>query len=324
MKKIIKRILFYLLHLIGFVILFFILRDLDWKSFLREFSTTPLWKYGAGLLILLFVYISKSYRWYILNRSFKINTTWRDAFIFYLSAGFLSVITPGRLGEFAKIYFLRNQHKIDTASATSSVFLDRIWDVLVLSCIAMISLLILIFSEMNLAAILLIGLLFLISLSVVIFPGFIFRPMLRLTRGKERIHESLERIFVLWNQNRFRNFIPAFFISLVAFLCLAFIPFMFSLDDKYPIPYPAGIASISISNILSFIPITIAGFGTRELVFTEVWARFSYPKEVAISISISYFMITYLGSLVMGGIVYLTQMRKLYSLRKLRIDRDKD
>ncbi|MBN1132104.1 MAG: flippase-like domain-containing protein [Bacteroidales bacterium] len=317
MKRNLKNILFTLLHLIGFVILFFIIRNLDWDAFLRAFKTFPAWKYGVGLLILLLVYLSKSYRWHILNRAFMIHTTWKDAFIFYLSAGFLSVITPGRLGEFAKIYFLRKKYDTDMASSTSSVILDRIWDVLVLSSIAGISLIVLLFSQMNLPAVVLIGLLFILSLSVILFPGILFVPLLFFVKKRFSFHESLERIFLLWKQNRFKNFFAAFTISLLAFLSLAFIPFLFSLGNGYPITYPAGIASISISNILSFIPITIAGFGTRELVFTEVWARFGYPGEIALSVSIAYFMVTYLGSLLIGGIVYATQLRKFYRIREI-------
>ena len=126
MKIRLRTILFYTLHLLGFVILYFVVKDLDWDTFLTEFKRVPVWKYAIGLLILLLVYMSKSYRWYLLNKSFKINTTWKDAFVFYLSAGFLSVITPGRLGEFAKIYFLRKKYNIDLATSTSSVILDRI------------------------------------------------------------------------------------------------------------------------------------------------------------------------------------------------------
>ena len=139
-SKRIKRGLFLLLHLAGFVLLWFLVRDLDWKSFLEELLSVPAWKYMVGLLILVGVYLLKSWRWNILNSSFGISTPLKTALVFYLSAGFLSVITPGRLGEFAKIYFLKRKYGIDTARATSSVVLDRIWDVLVLSLFASISL----------------------------------------------------------------------------------------------------------------------------------------------------------------------------------------
>ncbi|MCK4751477.1 MAG: flippase-like domain-containing protein, partial [Bacteroidales bacterium] len=80
--------------------------------------------------------------------------------------------------------------------------------------------------------------------------------------------------------------------------------------------------AISISNILSFLPVTIAGFGTRELVFTEVWRLSHFSKEVAISVSTSYFMVTYLGSLLIGGVVYLFNLKTLYRPEEIRKMKD--
>ena len=139
MKKEIRKGLFLVLHMSGFILLWFVVRDLRWSDFLKELVSYPLWKYLVGLSSLSGVYIMKSWRWQILNRSFGIQIPLKTALIFYLSAGFLSVITPGRLGEFAKIYFLKRKYNVNTAMATSSVLLDRIWDVLVLSLFASVS-----------------------------------------------------------------------------------------------------------------------------------------------------------------------------------------
>ena len=59
-----------MLHLAGFVLLWFVVRDLDWRSFLEELLSVPVWKYLVGLLILAGVYILKSWRWNILKKSF--------------------------------------------------------------------------------------------------------------------------------------------------------------------------------------------------------------------------------------------------------------
>ena len=119
MSKRVKRALFLMLHLGGFVLLWFLVRDLDWSSFLRAMQSYPLWKYFVGMVFLLMVYFMKAWRWQILNRSFGIRISLKTALVFYFSSGFLSVITPGRLGEFAKIYFLKRKYNINTAKATN-------------------------------------------------------------------------------------------------------------------------------------------------------------------------------------------------------------
>lgn len=305
-----------MLHLAGFVLLWFLVRDLDWKSFLEELLSVPAWKYMVGLLILVGVYLLKSWRWNILNSTFDISTPLKTALVFYLSAGFLSVITPGRLGEFAKIYFLKRKYGIDTASATSSVLLDRIWDVLVLSLFASISL-ILFYSESAVVMVIIV-LLLIASVLVILTPGVVFKPLLFMLTRFKVIREKLEEVYAMWRENRFKRILPAMALSIVPFLMLVSIPVLFSAGTPYVIGMSDGMGAISISNILSFIPVTIAGFGTRELVFTEIWRLSDYPKEVAISISTSYFMVTYLGSLLIGGVVYLFNLKKLYRPGEIR------
>ncbi len=200
MKKSLKRWIFFALHLVGFVLLWLVLKDLKWNQFFDELRSYPAWKYAAGLGLLSFVYIAKSYRWHSLNRSFGIKTSWKTALVFYLSAGFLSVVTPGRLGEFAKIFFLKRKYGIDTAAATSSVILDRVWDVLILSLFASLSM-VLLFSGPgeSLLSLLLMGAFFIISLLVVLVPAALFRPLLLITVRFKGINQKVENLYELWN-----------------------------------------------------------------------------------------------------------------------------
>lgn len=319
MNRRLRKWLFFLFHLTGFVLLWFVVRDLAWNRFFELLKTFPLWKYVAGIGILCIVYAIKSLRWFLLNRSFGIKTTWKTALVFYLSAGFLSVITPGRLGEFAKIYFLKRKYGIGIPAATSSVILDRIWDVLILSFAAGVSVVLMLAQPgLNMLTLVLMGLLFLISIIIILFPSVMFLPLLLVVRKFSSLHTRLEDVFRLWKENRYNNFLPSLVITAAAFLMLAFIPVLFSMNTPCPIKYDAGIGAISISNILSFIPVTIAGFGTRELVFAEIWELSQYPKEIALSVSTAYFMVTYLGSLIIGGVVYLSNLKQLYRPGEIR------
>jgi uncharacterized protein (TIRG00374 family) len=319
MKKGLRKNIFIALHLLGFLLLWWVVRNLEWEQFFALLGSIPLWKFFAGLLALCLVYALKSLRWYQLNRSFGIRTTWRSALVFYLAAGFLSVITPGRLGELAKIYFLKRKYGTDLTSATSSVILDRIWDVLILSIAGCISLLSLLSGSGNNALILtMVILLFLLSLGMVLLPSLFFSPALYLTRRLPELHKRLKEVLDLWKEGRSKNFLSSIVLTAAAFLILAALPLLFSAGSSAPIPFGHGIAAISVSNILSFLPVTVAGFGTRELVFTEVWKLQDYSQEIALTISTAYFLITYLGSLVIGGVVYLLHASQLYRPAEIR------
>jgi uncharacterized protein (TIRG00374 family) len=301
------------------VLLWFIVIDLEWEKFIALLSSFPKWKYLGGLSILCIVYLLKSLRWKLLNKSFGIETSWRDTLIFYLSAGFLSVITPGRLGEFAKIYFLQKKYHLDLFAATSSVILDRIWDVLVLSLAAGISVVVFVAEPSgNLLLVLMIGILFLISVILVLLPSLLFIPLLYLLRRFVSLHEKTANVYELWKKSRYSNFSTSLLISATSLLMLAFIPVLFSLGTSDQIPFFSGIGAVSVSNILSFLPVTIAGIGTRELVFVEVWQLNGHAKEIALSVSTAYFLITYVGTLLIGGLVYLGNLKQLYRLSDIR------
>ena len=317
-KKFIRRTGLVLLHSLGFVLLYFVIRNLDFHLIKENFSLFKAWKIATGLGILLLVYLIKTYRWLTITRSFGMKATYGTLLVFFLFSGLLSTITPGRLGEFSRIWFIQKQYKAGITVSTSSVLLDRIWDVLVLSMIGGISM-VLVISRFSIEwyTMALMGMIFLFALGIILFPGILFRPAMAIA-GNRPIREELENIYRVWKGNRIGLIIPGFSTSLLAFGLLSIIPVMLSADLNAPVNYGTSVTAVSISNILSFLPVTVAGFGTREFIFTRVWAIQDYPAHIAVSVSTIYFICTYIGSMLFGGIVYLLRIRRFYKLREIR------
>jgi uncharacterized protein (TIRG00374 family) len=319
MRKTIRRVLFILLHSLGFLLLYLVLRKLDWPHFFTLMKDFPLWSFLTGLTMLMVVYLLKSWRWYIINKAFNIEIPYHITLTYFLVSGFLSAITPGRIGEFSKIYFVSRRYPVSWSKSASSVFLDRIWDVLVLSLMGGAGILFF-FSrfETGNMTILIILLLFGISLAFVLLPSLFFRPAIFLTRRWPGLRDELASVENMWKSNRKRFFIPAFLLTLASFLVLAAIPVVFTLASQSSLPYVASISAVSISNMLSFIPVTVAGFGTREYVFIKVWEVLGKSAELAVTVSTVYFIATYLGSILIGGTIYLVRFRKHFSLKEIR------
>ncbi len=319
MKKGWRKALFFGLHSLGFILLYLVVRNLDWKHFFELLRQFPLWSFATGLAMLMAVYLVKSWRWYIINRAFDIRIPYGTTLTFFLVSGFLSAITPGRIGEFSKIYFLSRKYGVSYSQSTSTVFLDRIWDVMVLSLMGGGGILFF-FSrfETGTATVLIILLMFTASVLIVVVPSLFFRPAIFLTSRWPAFRNELILTRDLWKKNRIRFFIPSFLLTVAAFLILASIPMVFTSAAGETIPYPAAVSAVSISNMLSFIPVTVAGFGTREYVFIKVWQILGKGAEAAVTISTAYFIASYLGSIVIGGIIYLVRFRKHFSLKEIR------
>jgi len=61
-----------------------------------------------------------------------------------MSSIYLGLLTPGRLGEFAKVLYIKQHNITNTGRAFSSVLIDRLIDVYLFFVVAMIGLLILV------------------------------------------------------------------------------------------------------------------------------------------------------------------------------------
>jgi uncharacterized protein (TIRG00374 family) len=268
--------------------------------------------------MLIMVFLVKSLRWMLINRTLGVKISYGTTLIFFLASGFLSVITPGRLGEFAKIYFIKRETGVSGLVATSSVVLDRVWDVLILTLLGGVSTLMLFGGfQINAVTLIMIFAFFMLALAIILFPSLIFIPLKFLTRKKKKFQADIEQVYTDWKSNVLRLFIPGFFTTLIAFLALAIIPMFFTKSLGQEVGFVPVISAVSISNMLAFLPVTVAGFGTRELVFSEIWKILEYTTESAITISTAYFICNYLGSLFLGGITYIVWFRKHFRLKDI-------
>ena len=129
---------------------------------------------------------------------------------------------------------------------------------------------------------------------------------------------DIDQVYSDWKANVRKLFLPGFLTTLLAFFALALIPLIFTRHLGQEVGLVPAVSAVSISNMLAFLPVTVAGFGTRELVFSEIWKVLSYSAESAITISTAYFICSYLGSILLGGATYLVWFRKHFRLKDMK------
>lgn len=312
------KLLYYALHLIGFAMLFYVLRGLDYAQLFLVLKSNNLLIILIGLISLIVMYVLKTFRWLLIVKILGGKITFSKAFQFYILAVFFSVITPGRIGEFVKVYFLRKNSILNTKDAWVSTIIDRFFDLIVIGFVGVFSALYI--SKLNYAY----GIFFILALFIMLilflFPKISIYILFKFIKKRE----IKENISLIGNSIlKVRMIVPAsIFLTMLALALLIFIPYAVANSGQYKIDWFTAIGSVSISNILSFLPITIAGFGTRELVFTYFWAQLSYPKYAALNASTVYFVVVYIGTLALGLIVYLSKFYKNINLKDLKNERN--
>lgn len=275
-KKIIKNS--YLL--IGFLVLLFIIKDIDF-NFLRESAKKVNLFYLtlAALMYIPLIFLS-SYRWKKIMDAQKIYYSAKDAFYMYGAGLFLSLIIPGRIGDFSKIMYLKkDNHSLNKAFLGN--LLDKLFDLFFLAFLAL--------------------------LGILYFPATSYLPF----NFNYFLKYILAAIFILLSAALFfylkKREIAADFISetknelkkigVKNILEISFFTVL-SLFSYFLLVYFIA-ASIGIQNIgflyISFsavfiifatiIPVSILGIGTREAALLILLSPFQLPKELIIFFS---------------------------------------
>jgi hypothetical protein len=92
------------------------------------------------LLILLMVYL-KGVRWSYLLKMQGVSYPIWDSYLIYMGSLFWGTVTPGRVGDFMKVLYLKRDRAMSMGKGMSSVLVDRVFDLyilLILGCMGLL------------------------------------------------------------------------------------------------------------------------------------------------------------------------------------------
>jgi glycosyltransferase 2 family protein len=296
----------FLMRLLGIGVFVYILFHVDIAlvaSVLKRVEFGPL---IPAFFLLFPLYGIKAYRWKGILRVQQVSYSLRNAILAYLSANFIAFATPGRIGEAAKALYVKQDTGIGLFRALPSVILDRFFDVYVLTIVASVGLIRLealsrwgAWKYAFLGVIVLAPLLFL-SISV---RGFFLGRMTKI-RFLRAWGGKTQGFFVELNRFRASDLLIPLLQTIGAYALL------FLMSDM--IARAAGIREtfltisffVSMANVLSFLPISIAGLGTRDACFIFLFSTIGRLKEEALAFSLLFFLVFFLGGGLIGFLAY--------------------
>ena len=191
---------------------------------------------------------------------------------------FYNLFLPGSIGgDIYKTVVINRMHTGGIKASAGAIIMDRVAGVLALTILALICM---IFTSLyeRFYWVVFVG----IPLVVVGFSGLIyfFTPVLKGLSGK----------LLGWS----------FLVQVLQVLSLIFILLSFGIN----VLYPQYLLVFLISSIAAMLPLSIGGIGIRELVFYSLSEYFCLDQGVAVTISLTFFIITAFSSL-WGGITAL-------------------
>ncbi len=310
---------------IGLAILAIILYYVDLEEVWRQLKLSDPILIGAAIILILPQVGLRAFRWQTMLARQGIHCPFRFALSFYFAGIYIGLITPGRLGEVAKAYFLKQRGLASLSEALPSIFADRCLDLYCLLIFAVTSL-----YPMKLGVnSAVVGSIFCITVAVV--PWFVIY-FWRTSHVSSMVRESISaRLTTKW-ADAFETFskVTGRLISIdIAFmLLLTVMSYGIYFFQTYLIGRSVGLdlgfstiaMVVSVAILIGFIPITIAGFGTREAVFIFLFGRFEISSASALSFAFLYNLVY----IICVGIISVIFWMRLNHRKELVIAKSKD
>jgi len=292
-------------RILGIIIFVYILYKVDWPqmtSVLKRIN--PQWIIIAILINIPHLWL-KSTRWQFLlaiqNKPIKN----REAFLLYMSSLYLGVVTPGRLGEFAKAIYLKQTGITTISHGFSSVLVDRLFDLYLLFLLAMAGLVFLtpwsnsdVFGWAGFIGAIIVPVIFLFSgkakqLILLVYKKVLASKLLKFAKeGSEQFGQGMLELMTC-------RIYPAALLTLSAWALFFLQCFLIAKALGLPITYTEIIPVMALTNIFTFLPISISGLGTREIAL----AFLLLPKGISLELILAYSMGVLLVFFVAGGLM---------------------
>ena len=292
---------------LGLIVFAIIVTRVDWSGFTSILERSHMRFLYAAIVVSVPLLWIKALRWRLLLSWQGYHIRAWDAFLYYLSSISLGVITPGRIGEFSKIFYLKKAGISTVSQGLSSVFVDRLLDLSILIAVAMCGMLWLgpWPGAKNMA---LVGFAGAVAILILLFTvgdfkrvvGWAYRLIAK-SRTTESFKEGLGQ-FADGLRTLFQwRLWQAVMLTILAYSLFFYQCFLIAQAFSLPISYFALAVIMAMTNLLTLLPITIAGLGTREAALLFLLGPMGIGLEWILAYSISVFVVSFVITGLMGA-----------------------
>jgi hypothetical protein len=310
-EGLIKRLRQIVFRLIGLAILALILVKVDLGATISALAGLH---WGYLLLAIaanLPMFGLKAWRWQEMLRMQGIQYPWRDAFLAFMAGLFLGLVTPGRVGEMSKALYLKQDRDVPISVGLANVLMDRLFDlytILVLGAAGLVWFRLL--PDWALALVVA-GTLASIALPVILLNkklaalalGLARRlPVLRrydarLTGAAGRFQEGLRPLLT-------PRLIVPLLLTQAAYLIFFAQGLLLAMAVGLEIGGGYLAMCLSVAGVITLLPISISGLGTRDAVLIAMFALLGINASHTIAFSSLYFLTFYVTGGAIGAIAW--------------------
>lgn len=298
------------LRILGLILFGVILFKLDLRNISRVIVKADFAILGVALILIIPLMMIKSWRWKYLLAMQGHFISFKESFAVCLEAFYVGAITPGRLGEFIKAIYLKERNSIAISEGFSSILIDRLQDILPFVVVGLLGLILYPFGRLYSYPIIGIAFLFLLMWILLFKAGAWKNIAQRVVRGlvpgkyKDSVDAQFDSFFAgISKFGNFRIIIPI--IATIASAVLAFVQcYLIAISLSISISFVYLIFCASVGSLVSLIPVSIYGLGTREVTLIALFSRVGLSSESAVGFSLIYLLVFGVFTGTIGALIW--------------------
>jgi len=277
-----NNIRFLIKLIVGLMILYFLVKKLPGEEIFISLSAISYKWYLTGIGIFILFYMLKCLRWCLLVERMGIRVLLKDLFLIYFKGVFMGIITPGRLGELGRAWFLKGGRD-SKYKGIASVLIDRIFDVGVIILFAFGGVFYYgnIFSEefTKIFWLLFLGLMCLVVGIAISYNHNGLKSSISSLLSKflgSKIRNKVKMFSEGFSMLQMKDIALVLGLSIGAQLMWGVVGYIFSLSLGFKISYWWILWCMSVVAILSNLPVSHLGIGVREAAFAFLFVANGY------------------------------------------------
>ena len=289
MKKIYLNILRFS---VGIILLLFLFYKVGVKEVYISITNLNLIYILPMLFFYIFIFLVEAYNQKILTDKLK-KIPFKKFMKYHMLSWSVGMFVPGKIGQFSMVQLLKKEG-ISLGRGLAAVLLDKLTTLLTLFILTALSLLL--FFELQFA----LKIIALIAAAGIIFSFLIFHS------GSRKL---VKRFILRKHAEKFEGFsstmkeyagihkdalISNFLITFLKWGISAAMVFFLFLSFNYPVDYIKIILIMPAGVLVSFIPISISGIGTREATAAFLYSAVGVAASVVLSVYLLNLAMNYL------------------------------
>lgn len=301
--------------LLGLVLLAIILLKSDLPGIFQSLRNIKILYLSFATFLLFPLMATKSLCWNYLNKKQNIRYSLKDSLLIYWAGFYLGFITPGRLGELSKVLYLK-EDGYPLSKSLTGVILDRISDLiflLVFICFGFLFFAVPFQKQVLsfiLGLIILSSLLFLslkTSLIKILLKKFffLFVPLKYRESWKVNFRDFIDNVKIY----NFTDYLIVFLITVASWSVYYLQMYILARGMNFDIPFLYFTVALTVAGLVTLIPISISGLGTRDAILIFLFAPFLIAKEKVVAFSALVFLMAFIATLL-GLICWFIKPRR--------------